>query len=74
MALFSLGIAALPAWMLKDDIQTNKLIRLFPNYELAALPVNILYPNCIKLPLKARRFIDYLVSKLGAAHHGPQEQ
>lgn len=70
MALFSLGIAALPAWMLKDDIQTNKLIRLFPNHEFTALPVNVLYPNCIKLPLKARRFIDYLVAKLGTAHLG----
>jgi DNA-binding transcriptional LysR family regulator len=74
MALSSLGIAALPAWMLKDDIQANKLIRLFPNYEFTALPVNVLYPNCIRLPLKARRFIDYLVVKLGAAHHESQEQ
>ncbi|HCS45812.1 MAG TPA: hypothetical protein DIW52_23835 [Pseudomonas sp.] len=74
MALFSLGIAALPDWMLKDDIQTSKLIRLFPNYEFTVLPVNALYPNCIKLPLKTRRFIDYMVAKLDTAHVGHQEQ
>lgn len=68
MALFSLGIASLPAWMLKDDIQAGRLIRLFPNYEFPALPVNILYPNNIRLPTKARRFIDYIVAKLGPAH------
>lgn len=74
MALSSLGIAALPAWMLKDDIQANKLIRLFPNYEFSALPVNVLYPNCIRLPLKARRFIDYLVARLGTTHFHLHEQ
>ncbi|SDB49429.1 DNA-binding transcriptional regulator, LysR family [Pseudomonas sp. NFACC23-1] len=74
MALFSLGIAILPAWMLNDDIKTNKLVRLFPNYELSTTPINILYPNCIRLPIKARRFIDYLVAKLGTTHHEIQEQ
>lgn len=68
MALFDLGIAALPAWMLKDDIEANTLIRLFPEHEFATSPVNILYPNGINLPLKARRFIDYLVAKLGTVH------
>jgi DNA-binding transcriptional LysR family regulator len=74
MALFSLGIAVLPAWMLKDDIRANKLIRLFPHYEFSAMPINILYPNCIRLPTKARRFIDYLVAKLGTTHHESLEQ
>jgi DNA-binding transcriptional LysR family regulator len=74
MALSSLGIAALPTWMLKDDIQTNKLVRLFPSYEFTALPVNVLYPNCIRLPLKARYFIDFLVTHLGVSHQDPHEQ
>ncbi|WP_266095644.1 LysR substrate-binding domain-containing protein, partial [Acinetobacter oleivorans] len=37
MALSSLGVAICPAWLVDEDIQQNRLIRLFPDFSLCAI-------------------------------------
>ncbi|KHN66860.1 LysR family transcriptional regulator [Acinetobacter calcoaceticus] len=64
MAQSSLGIAICPAWLVNEDIQQNRLIRLFPDFSLPLQNIQLLYPNTSNLPAKTRVFIDFLVARL----------
>lgn len=69
MAILSLGVTLLPSWMVSEDIERRRLLRLFSNYNFASMPmpmpmpVYVLYPNSVRPPLKVRKFIDFLVTK-----------
>jgi len=64
MVLSSLGIAICPAWLVNEDIQQNRLIRLFPDFSLPLQNIQLLYANTSNLPAKTRVFIDFLVARL----------
>ncbi len=64
MALSSLGVAICPAWLVDEDIQQNRLIRLFPDFWLPLQSIQLLYPHTSNLPAKTRAFIDYLIATL----------
>ena len=64
MALSSLGVAICPAWLVDEDIQNNRLIRLFPDFSLPLQSIQLLYPHTSSLPAKTRALIDFLVSRL----------
>ncbi|TFB45295.1 LysR family transcriptional regulator [Pseudomonas sp. F01002] len=64
MTLSSLGVSVLPAWVVKDDIASERLIRLLPDYSLPSQSVNVVFPNSPHLPHKSRAFIDFLLLHL----------
>ena len=64
MALSSLGVAICPAWLVDEDIQNNRLIRLFPDFSLPLQSIQLLYPHASSLPAKTRALIDFLVAHL----------
>lgn len=64
MTLSSLGVSVLPAWVIKDDIASERLIRLLPDYSLPSQSVNVVFPNSPHLPHKSRAFIDFLLLHL----------
>ncbi|NUF30387.1 LysR family transcriptional regulator [Acinetobacter oleivorans] len=64
MVLSSLGLAICPAWLVDEDIQENRLIRLFPDFSLPLQSIQLLYPHTSNLPAKTRAFIDYLIANL----------
>ncbi|MFH3940038.1 LysR family transcriptional regulator [Acinetobacter nosocomialis] len=64
MALSSLGVAICPAWLVDEDIQNNRLIRLFPDFSLPLQSIQLLYPHTSSLPAKTRALIDFLVLRL----------
>lgn len=64
MTLSSLGVSVLPAWVVKDDIASERLIRLLPDYSLPSQSVNVVFPNSPHLPHKTRAFIDFLLLHL----------
>lgn len=63
MVLASLGVAICPDWLVNDDINAGRLIRLLPEFYLPSQNIQLLYPNSTTLPAKTRVFIDYLVEK-----------
>lgn len=65
LALAGLGLAVLPEWMVLDDLGSGRLVRVLPEYRLAAQPVHVLFPNSAHLPRKSRVFIDFLAEHLG---------
>ncbi len=56
------GVAVLPQWLVKDDLDAGRLVRLLPDHRFAPQGVYALYPDTRHLPLKVRTFIDFMKS------------
>lgn len=56
------GVAVLPQWLVKDDLDAGRLVRLLPDHRFAPQGVYALYPDTRHLPLKVRAFIDFMKS------------
>ena len=62
-ALAGQGIACLPYLLLGRAIASGALIRLFPGWASAPVPIHAVYPSRRGLDPKVRVFVDYLVEK-----------
>ncbi|WP_294738352.1 LysR family transcriptional regulator [uncultured Pseudomonas sp.] len=54
------GVVILPQWLVQDDLDAGRLVRLLPGYRFAPQGVYALYPDTRHLPLKVRAFIDFM--------------
>ncbi|NWD00934.1 MULTISPECIES: LysR family transcriptional regulator [unclassified Pseudomonas] len=54
------GVAILPLWLVQEDLDAGRLVRLLPGYRFAPQGVYALYPDTRHLPLKVRAFIDFM--------------
>ncbi|WP_419210407.1 LysR family transcriptional regulator [Providencia manganoxydans] len=63
MTIASLGLAICPSWLVDEDIQLGRLVRILPEYNLPTQNIQLLYPSTIALAAKTRAFIDYLVER-----------
>lgn len=68
-AMLGLGVALLPNWLVDEDIRENRLLRLLPDYDVAATTFDtavwLIYPSRSYLPSKVRVMIDFLKAELG---------
>lgn len=59
-----MGLALLPHWLIDEDVDTNKLVNLFPHYQVTATDFNtaawLVYPSRAYIPLKVRVFAEEL--------------
>ncbi|CAN7234950.1 LysR substrate-binding domain-containing protein [Rhizobium sp. LjRoot254] len=62
-ALDGLGILAQPTYIINDDLESGRLVRVMDDWDLPRLTMNIAYPTRHHLPAKTRLFIDYLVKE-----------
>jgi DNA-binding transcriptional LysR family regulator len=60
MAADGLGLTICPLWLVEDDLNQGKLIRVLPDYSLPMQDIHALYLHQKHLPNKTRLFIDYL--------------
>ncbi|WP_035235930.1 LysR family transcriptional regulator [Desulfobacter vibrioformis] len=58
-ARMGLGIAVLPEWLIAEDIVSERLIRILPEWHAQDLPAHIVYPVQRRLPLRVSNFIDF---------------
>lgn len=56
-----LGIVAQPTYILQEDLDAGRLVRLLDEWDLPRLTMNIAYPSKYFVPLRTRLFIDFLV-------------
>lgn len=67
--LGGLGIALLPAWLVGDEVQSGRLVRILPDYRAAPgaldTAIHALYPANRHLSPKVRAFVDFLVTRFG---------
>jgi DNA-binding transcriptional LysR family regulator len=67
-AISGMGLALLPNWLVDEDLQSGKLINVFPDHEVTATDFNtaawLIYPSRAYIPLKVRVLIEFLKQKL----------
>ena len=61
-----LGIAVLPDWLVREDIVSDRLVRVLPKWHATPLPANVVYPGQRMLPTRVRSFIDFAVTYMGS--------
>jgi DNA-binding transcriptional LysR family regulator len=67
-ALDGIGIVLAPGFLVHDDLESGRLVRLLPEYRPVELSMNAVYPHRHHLSAKVRTFIDMLV------HHAAEQQ
>ncbi|WP_194867032.1 LysR family transcriptional regulator [Pseudoalteromonas sp. PPB1] len=60
LALSGLGIAAMPDWMITQQLRDKTLVTLFDNWQGHTLPMYALYKNTEFTPVRFRALIDFL--------------
>jgi DNA-binding transcriptional LysR family regulator len=60
-ALQGVGVCLAPGFLVGDDLDAGRLIRLLPEYRPVELAMNAVYPHRHLLSAKVRSFIDLLV-------------
>ncbi len=66
--LDGIGVAMMAGFMIHDDLEAGRLVRLLPEYRPVELMMNAVYPHRHHLSAKVRTFIDILV------HHSAEQQ
>ncbi|SMY34669.1 LysR family transcriptional regulator [Photobacterium andalusiense] len=67
-AVSGLGIAYLSTYLMTDEIETNKLIQLLPEWKTTVdLPIYAVYPRRKYLAPKVRSFIDFMAERMAQA-------
>jgi DNA-binding transcriptional LysR family regulator len=64
-ALAGAGIAYGPTFVFGDHLRSGELVALLPAYRSTELVVQAVYPSVRRIPLKVRRFVDYLADAFG---------
>ena len=69
LALKDTGILLGPDYLVADDLNAGRLVRLLPDYKTQETPVYAVYPHSHFLSAKTRTFIDFLAARFA---HSPQ--
>jgi DNA-binding transcriptional LysR family regulator len=67
-ALQGVGISLAAGFLVAEDLEQGRLVRLLPEYRSVEFSMNAVYPHRHHLSAKVRRFIDLLV------HHSAEHQ
>ena len=57
------GVATPPEYLVKDHIQNGQLTHLFPEWQVAPIPLSIVWPNNVSLNSNAKSLINHLLNK-----------
>ncbi|PMS17826.1 LysR family transcriptional regulator [Trinickia dabaoshanensis] len=64
-ALAGAGIAYGPSFVFGEHLRRGELVPLLPAYRATELAIQAVYPSARRIPLKVRRFVDYLTEAFG---------
>ncbi|ASV56621.1 LysR family transcriptional regulator [Lelliottia jeotgali] len=64
-ALAGAGVALLPEWLVKAELESGRLMQILPDYHFMPQGIYAVYPDAQHVPAKVRVFIDYLRTKAG---------
>lgn len=65
MAEAGIGIALVPDFIAADAITAGKLVRVLEDWSAPPIAVHALFQQARSMPLRLRRFVDFLVEELG---------
>lgn len=64
-ALAGAGITYGPTFVFGEHLRRGELVALLPAYRATDLAIQAVYPSAQRIPLKVRRFVDYLAETFG---------
>jgi DNA-binding transcriptional LysR family regulator len=67
-----LGIALLPDWLIKNELDSGDLVRVLPKWKAKDLPIHVVYAGQRVLPTRVSAFIDFAVGYLAQAQVNTQ--
>ena len=67
MAVAGLGITLLPDFIAGDELASGRLVRVLEDWSPPPIAVHALFAQSRNMPLRLRRFVDFLVEELGSA-------
>ena len=67
-----LGIALLPDWLIKDELDSGDLVQVLPMWKGKDLPIHVVYAGQRVLPTRVSAFIDFAVSYLAKVRKDDQ--
>ncbi len=67
-----LGVALLPDWLIKKEMNSGDLVRVLPKWKAKDLPIHVVYAGQRVLPTRVSAFIDFAVRHLSAARKADQ--
>ncbi len=59
-----LGIGLLPEYIVRESEQSERLVRLLPDFPHESYPIYVIYPHRERMALRTRAFVDMLIEKL----------
>ncbi len=62
-----LGIAVLPDWLIREDLDSGRLIRILPKWKCPDLPMHVVHASHRLLPRRVRAFVEFAVTYLAKA-------
>lgn len=63
-ALAGDGYALLPSYIVRDEVARGELVALFKDWRFEEVSVQLLYPQQKNMPLRLRKFIDFMAQRL----------
>lgn len=66
MAITGEGVALLPTYLCRTESRKGRLVRILPEWQAKAHPVNLVYPRQRFVPRKLRAFVDIAAAELTA--------
>lgn len=64
-ALAGEGITCQPTFLIGEDLRSERLVPVLPDYRLPDLAMHAVYPSRRHLSAKVRALVDYLAEELG---------
>lgn len=65
-----LGVVLLPQFIVGDALAAGRLVEVLPDWRPPPIAVHAMYPPNRQLPLRTRRFLDFLIEALGEGPGG----
>lgn len=60
LALLGHGICVLPDYLCAEALRSGRLVEVLPQFSLEPVPVFVVFPSRKLLPMRVRKFLDYL--------------
>lgn len=63
-----LGVAMLPDWLIRDELESGEIVQILPKWKPRDLPIHVVYAGQRVVPARVSAFIDFAVQQLCPLH------
>lgn len=68
--LEGLGVAVMPLWLIREDLESGRLVRILPEWSAPSIPLSVIHLAQRALPARIRAFLDFVAIHMSAELEG----